>query len=332
MDRESSRHVTVDEDADAFMAKQIYLDRHGKIWHDLDFVYESLAAKGLKRPKAQWRNDAKRYWQRSGVSEREFVLRSSDDSTVGLIWNVCSTFALYVLVWSCIHYGKDAAFQTACSVYLVVGCLRTRELLFFRSCDDAELHLQRTISETFEHPTNLDFIGIPMGVSILAGKVFYLSVNVLANRCWSFAVRHHGAPDIYAGLFSASRDKRSWAKARMEEHWKRLLVLEQRRFSLSTAMQLWSDLLATRNNAVRMMYCAFERDKFKEDSSQGCKLLRALLETLPDNKIVEDGHGSVQLRGAFCDFCNFRTHSVVANRASGRYWQPNVKYRNCHCE
>ena len=139
MDRESSRHVSVDEDADAFMAKQIYLDRHGKIWHDLDFVYESLAAKGLKRPKAQWRNDAKRYWQRSGVSEREFVLRSSDDSTVGLIWNVCSTFALYVLVWSCIHYGKDAAFQTACSVYLVVGCLRTRELLFFRSCDDAEL-------------------------------------------------------------------------------------------------------------------------------------------------------------------------------------------------
>ena len=188
-----------------------------------------------------------------------------------------------------------------------------------------ELHLQRTISETFEHPTNLDFIGIPMGVSILAGKVFSLSVNVLANRCWSFAVRHHGAPDIYAGLFSASRDKRSWAKARMEEHWKRLLVLEQRRFSSSTAMQLWSDLLATRNNAVRMMYCAFERDKFKEDSSQGCKLLRALLETLPDNKIVEDGHGSVQLRGAFCDFCNFRTHSVVANRASGRYWQPNVK-------
>ena len=141
MDRESSRRVTIDEDRDAFMAKQIYLDRHGKIWHDLDFVYESLQAKGLKRPKQQWRNDAKRYWQRAGVSAQEFFLRTIDDLTSDLIWNVCSTFALYVLLWSCMQYGKNSTFHIACSAYLVAGCLRMRDLLFYRSCDDAELIL-----------------------------------------------------------------------------------------------------------------------------------------------------------------------------------------------
>ena len=118
--------------------------------------------------------------------------------------------------------------------------------------------------------------------------------QVLGNRSWSFAVRHHGPPDVYVGLFSSSQEKRSWAIASIEAHWKRLLMLEQRRFASKEAMPLWSDLLAARNNAVRLMYCAFERDQFKDNSLQGCKLLRAMLETLPDNKRVEDGHGSIR--------------------------------------
>lgn len=118
--------------------------------------------------------------------------------------------------------------------------------------------------------------------------------QVLANRCWSFAVRHHGPPAVYVGLFSSSQEKHSWAVARIEAHWKQLLMLEQRRFASKHAMQLWSDLLAARNNAVRLMYCAFERDQCKENSLQGGELLRAMLDTLPDNKIVEDGHGSIR--------------------------------------
>ena len=102
----------------------------------------------------------------------------------------------------------------------------------------------------------LDYIGIPMGVSTLAPRMFSLVANVLANRCWSLVVRHHGPPDIYVGLFSSSQEKRSWAIVRIEAHWKRLLLLEQRRFASRGNMQLWSDLLAARNNAVRLMYCS----------------------------------------------------------------------------
>lgn len=137
MERTALRRVTVDEDADALAARHLCVDRYGKIWHYLDFDYESLVAKGLKRPTQQWRLDAKRYWQRFGISGEEFCLRFSDSSN-HLIWNVCSIFALYVLLWSCIQYGNNAAFRTACSSYLVAACVRTRAWLTARSCTHAE--------------------------------------------------------------------------------------------------------------------------------------------------------------------------------------------------
>ena len=58
-------------------------------------------------------------------------------------------------------------------------------------------------------------------------------------------------------------------------------------------MQLWSDFVSATNNAVPLIYFAFEADHFKDKSQRGCKLLRAMLETLPYNKIVEDAHPSL---------------------------------------
>ena len=48
------------------------------------------------------------------------------------------------------------------------------------------------------------------------------------------------------------------------------------------------------NNVVRLMFCAFERDRFLATSVQGCRLLHAMLNVLPDNKIVEDAHNDIR--------------------------------------
>ena len=58
MNREEVRRVTVDEDTRALVAKQVYIEtRGGQIWHDLDWVYHGLQARGLARNKQQWRCD-----------------------------------------------------------------------------------------------------------------------------------------------------------------------------------------------------------------------------------------------------------------------------------
>ena len=58
MRREEVRRVTVDEDTSALVAKQVHIEtRGGQIWHDLDWVYHGLQARGLARNKQQWRCD-----------------------------------------------------------------------------------------------------------------------------------------------------------------------------------------------------------------------------------------------------------------------------------
>ena len=59
-------------------------------------------------------------------------------------------------------------------------------------------------------------------------------------------------------------------------------------------MDLWRDLLTRKNNVVRLMFRAFERDQFRVNSQQGRRLLHAMLNVLPDNKIVEDAHNDIR--------------------------------------
>ena len=72
------------------------------------------------------------------------------------------------------------------------------------------------------------------------------------------------------------------------------MLLEQRRTTSAPAMELWNDLIACKNNVVRLMFCAFERDRFRANSVQWCRLLHAMLNVLPDNKIVEDAHNDIR--------------------------------------
>ena len=86
----------------------------------------------------------------------------------------------------------------------------------------------------------------------------------------------------------------------MRRHWQRLLKLEQRRLTYGPAKQLWNDISVARNSAIRAMYCLFERDQFRPNSTDGCHLLRGLLEVLPDNKIVEDSHNVIRADSTRC--------------------------------
>ena len=157
-----------------------------------------------------------------------------------------------------------------------------------------EKHLRDLIYESFESHTNLDYMGISCGCGDKSRKLFSLGARVLSNRCWSMAVRHHGPPDIYVGVLSSSQAKREWAIARLKNDWNKLMLLENRRATSPPAMDLWKDLIACKNNVVRLMFCAFERDQFRADSVEGCRLLHAVLDVLPDNKIVEDAHNDIR--------------------------------------
>ena len=80
----------------------------------------------------------------------------------------------------------------------------------------------------------------------------------------------------------------------MKGHWVKLMHLEQARLVSATAKRLVDDLVFLRNTPVRMMYLLYERDSFQASSPDGLKLLRGLLEVLPDNKVVEDVHNSIR--------------------------------------
>ena len=135
---------------------------------------------------------------------------------------------------------------------------------------------------------------ITTGSSAKSSKLFLLSAHVPSNRSWSLAVRNHNAPEIYVGVLSSSPTKRDCAILQLKKDWQRLVRLEQRRATLGPARDLWNDLISCKYNVVRLMYCAFERDQFRSNSIPGCRLLHAMLDVLPDNKLVEDGHNDMR--------------------------------------
>ena len=63
------------------------------------------------------------------------------------------------------------------------------------------------------------------------------------------------------------------------------------------ADDLCRDMAPMLDTPVRMMYLFFERDRFRPSPGRtdcGCRLLRGMLDTLPDNKIVEDMHNALR--------------------------------------
>ncbi len=162
-------------------------------------------------------------------------------------------------------------------------------------------HLQQTIHDSLYNLEDLRFMGIDVCVASVAAKkpaqqALMLMLHVLRNRVWSLAARHHNPPEAYVGVFSPSPHRRAEVMESMERHWKNLTQLEQRRFASPMAKRLRDDLTFANNMPVRMMFMFFERSGFPRHArcSAGIKILRGMLEVLPDNKIVEYIHSCIR--------------------------------------
>ena len=73
-----------------------------------------------------------------------------------------------------------------------------------------------------------------------------------------------------------------------------MVFLELKRRQSPDAEQLWDDVLVLRSTPVRRLHMFYERDGFDSSSLSGQRLLRGLLDTLPDNKLVEDVHNNIR--------------------------------------
>ena len=76
----------------------------------------------------------------------------------------------------------------------------------------------------------------------------------------------------------------------MRTDWGQLMMLEQRQYQVPAAKHLLEDLDFAASMPVRLLFCFFERDQWNVRSLAGRKFLKGLMQTLPDNKMVEDVH------------------------------------------
>ena len=129
---------------------------------------------------------------------------------------------------------------------------------------------------------------------------------LLGQRAWSMAARHHAPPQTYVGLLSRCPLRQRRAMHQMGHEWATLLMLEQRRLVHTPAYRLWKDLSFVQIRPLRLLWALCEGFKGDLDCKPVKRLLRGLLDTFPDDKIVEDVHNSVKLdaqktrKGARC--------------------------------
>ena len=80
----------------------------------------------------------------------------------------------------------------------------------------------------------------------------------------------------------------------MKADFQAVLQLEQAAADSGASLQILNDLKPLLTPLVRIMYLLFEQDSWQSESEGGVSILRGLLRTLPDSKIVEDLHGVVR--------------------------------------
>ena len=113
-----------------------------------------------------------------------------------------------------------------------------------------------------------------------------LSWAISSERLWSFAARHCTPLDCYADFFEPGSS--AGVVARMLADAQRVYSLDACRFSDSIADQLWKDAHSLHGKPVRLVWALFERDG--PSSRSGTQLLLACVQTLADNKAVEELH------------------------------------------
>lgn len=161
-----------------------------------------------------------------------------------------------------------------------------------------EPHIVNTIRCGTSIPSALAFMGITPAQNQQSGKMAHkalmLSWHIAAKRLWSLS-KHSFPPECYANIASDSPTKADKCMTLMRTDWGQLMMLEQRQYQVPAAKRLLEDLDFAASMPVRLLFCFFERDQWNVRSLAGRKFLKGLMQTLPDNKIVEDVHQVIRL-------------------------------------
>ena len=151
------------------------------------------------------------------------------------------------------------------------------------------------VSNALHAMPSLAYMDVPPAQSVIAGRIVSVVWNLLAHRSWSLAARHHGPPQSYIGLLSSRHLRQRSAMQLVEQEWKALALLEQRRLTWAPAKRLWDDLQYARLRPLRLFWALCESCNYNYEACGSAKsLLRGMLEVWPDNKIVEDCHNVVK--------------------------------------
>ena len=154
--------------------------------------------------------------------------------------------------------------------------------------------------------------------SLSALKIFELIMQLLAGRTWSLAVRRALPPEQYAGVLSPEKEVRKTSLELLRKHHECLLKWEDDVTSDPSlkesvvAQQLQENVCFAVNRPARLMMDAFESIDYdhrrlrgyghktsvvlgQNHKEAGEHLLQTLIQTFPDNKIVEDVHNALRL-------------------------------------
>jgi hypothetical protein len=162
-------------------------------------------------------------------------------------------------------------------------------------------HVQVIVGGLSDHVA-LEFMGFDGATAVPADvashteraqDVLDLTWHLVAHRSWSLS-KHCCPPYSCAPVCSANEALRTTTAEAMRSEWGWLLRLEQMALTVPDAKQLVRDIHWASSVPIRLLHAFFEREMWRPGSRAGQRWLRALLQHLPDNKIVEDAHSTIR--------------------------------------
>ena len=157
----------------------------------------------------------------------------------------------------------------------------------------SEPHLFATLSHTLFEFKYLEFMEIPIGKSTKARRALHLAWNIYAHRAWTLS-KHSCPPECNAALLKSGPIAQAAADALKIQH-KNILSLEIARHKVRAAADLWHTCLYISMQPVRLVWEYYKQDRYSCHSLRGRQMMMGLIQTMADNKAVEDVHNPIRL-------------------------------------
>ena len=128
---------TVNKDIQALPSIQVYIDSGGRVWHDLDYVFQFLAPLQVVKRKDNFYRDCANYWRRAQLPDGHRLLRTAEMRNTSAA-NCCSTYALYIIILGAIAIGRIGE-DSSTKLLSILGyiCTRVAEVISRCPCTNA---------------------------------------------------------------------------------------------------------------------------------------------------------------------------------------------------